>query len=69
MLGVACIRHGCWLGKINADDVLEDTLDDTAPCQYPYCKTDKLSFPISKLSQTYTKLPIAQDKQRNVCFC
>ena len=65
MLGVACIRHGYWLGKSNADDVLEDTLNDTAPCQYPYCKTDLPPCPISKLSQTYTKLPIAQDEQCN----
>ena len=63
--GVACIRHGYWLGKINADDILEDTRIDTAPCQYPYCKTDLPPCPISKLSQTYTKLPITQDEQCN----
>ena len=62
---VACIRHGYWLGKINADNVLEDTLIDTAPCQYPYCKTDLPPCPISGLSQIYTKLPIAQDEQCN----
>ena len=62
---VACIRHGYWLGKINADDVLEDTLIDTAPCQYPYCKTDLPHCPISGLSLTYNKLPIAQDEQCN----
>ena len=61
VLGVVCIRHGYWLGKINA---LEDTLIDTAPCQYPYCKTDLPPCPII-LSQTYTKLPITQDEQRN----
>ena len=65
VLGVACIRHGYWLGKINADDVREDTLDDTAPCPYPYCKTDLPPCPISKLSQTHTKLPVAQDEQCN----
>ena len=65
VLGVACIRHGYWLGKINADNALEDTLNHTAPCQYPYCKTDLPPCPISKLSQTYTKLPIAQDEQCN----
>ena len=65
VLGVACIRHGYWLGKINADDVLEDTLIDTAPCQYPYCKTDLPPCPISRLSQTHTKLPVAQDEQCN----
>ena len=65
VLGVACIRHGYWLGKFNADDVLEDTLNHTAPCQYPYCKTDLPPCPISKLSQTYTKLPITQDEQCN----
>ena len=65
VLGVACIRHGYWLGKINADDVLEDTLNDTASCQYPYCKTDLPPCPISGLSQTYNKLPVAQDEQCN----
>ena len=66
VLGVACIRHGYWLGKINADDVLlEDTLNHTAPCQYPYCKTDLPLCPISGLSQTYNKLPVAQDEQCN----
>ena len=66
VLGVACIRHGYWLGNINADDVLlEDTLNHTAPCQYPYCKTDLPPCPISGLSQTYNKLPVAQDEQCN----
>ena len=65
VIGVACIRHGYWLGNINADDVLEDTLIDTAPCQYPYCKTDLPPCPISRLSQTHTKLPIARDEQCN----
>ena len=66
MFGVACIRHGYWLGKINPDDVLvEDTLNHTAPCQYPYCKTDLPPCPISGLSQTYNKLPVAQDEQCN----
>ena len=64
VLGVACIRHGYWVGKINADNALEDTLIDTAPCQYPYCKTDLPPCPII-LSQTYTKLPITQDEQCN----
>ena len=62
VLGVACIRHGYWLGNINA---LEDTHIDTAPCQYPYCKTDLPPCPIIGLSQTYTKLPITQDEQCN----
>ena len=65
LLGVACIRHGYWLGKIDPDNILEDTLIDTASCQYPYCKTDLPPCPISKLSQTYTKLPVAQDEQCN----
>ena len=66
VLGVACIRHGYWLGKINADDVLlEDTLNHTASCQYPYCKTDLLPCPIIGLAQTYNQLPIAQDEQCN----
>ena len=66
MFGVACIRHGYWLGKINPDDVLvEDTLNHTAPCQYPYCKTDLPPCPISGLSQTYNKLPVAQYEQCN----
>ena len=65
VLGVACIRHGNWFGKINADDVLEDTLIDTAPCQYPYCKTDLSPCPIIGLAQTYNQLPIAQDEQCN----
>ena len=65
VLGVACIRHSYWLGKLNADDVLEDTLVDTAPCQYPYCKTDLPACPINGLSQTYTILPISQDEQCN----
>ena len=66
MLGVACIRHGYWLGKINTDDaLLEDTLNHTAPCQYPYCKTDLPPCPISGLAQTYNKLPVAQDEQCN----
>ena len=64
VLGVACIRHGYWLGNINADNALEDTLIDTAPCQYPYCKTDLPPCPIV-LSQAYTKLPITQDEQCN----
>ena len=34
VLGVACIRHGYWLGKINVNDVLDNTVNDTAPCQY-----------------------------------
>ena len=61
VLGVACIRHGYWFGKMNEDDVL----DNTAPCQYPYCKTDLPPCPISKLSQTYNKLPLAPDEQCN----
>ena len=66
VLGAACIRHGYWLGKVNADDVpLVDTLDHTAPCQYPYCKTDLPPCPIIRLSQTHTKLPVAQDEQCN----
>ena len=65
VLGVACIRHGYWLGKINADDALEDTLIDTAPCQYPYCKTDLPPCPIIGLVQTYNQLHIAQDEQCN----
>ena len=69
VLGVACIRHGYWLGKINADDVLEDTLIDTAPCQYPYCKTDLPPCPISRLSQTHTKLPVAQDQVVEKMLC
>ena len=46
VLGVACIRHGYWFGEINAND-------DTAPCQYPYCKTDLPPCPIIGLAQTY----------------
>ena len=66
VLGVACIRHGYWLGKVNADDVLlEDTLNHTAPCQYPYCKSDLPPCPIIRLSQTHTKLPVTQDEQCN----
>ena len=65
VLAVACIRHGYWLGNISADNALEDTLIDTALCQYPYCKTDIPPCPIIGLSQTYTKLPIAQDEQCN----
>ena len=65
VLGVACIRHGYWLGNINADDVPEDTLIDTAPCQYPYCKTDLPPCPIIGLAQTYNQLPITQDEQCN----
>ena len=65
VLGVACIRHGYWLGKTNADDILEDTLIDTAPCQYPYCKTDLPPCPIIGQSQTYNQLPVAQDEQCN----
>ena len=65
VLAVACVRHGYWLGKINVDNVLEDTLIDTAPCQYPYCKADLLPCPISGLSQSYNQLPVAQDEQCN----
>ena len=65
VLGVACIRHGYWLGNINAHDGLEDNLNDTAPCQYPYCKTDLPPCPIIGLAQTYNKLPVAQDEQCN----
>ena len=61
VLGVACIRHGYWLGNINA----EDTLIYTAPCQYPYCKTDLPPCPIIGLAQTYNQLTIAQDEQCN----
>ena len=69
VLGVTCIRHGYWLGKINADNVLEDTLSDTAPCQYPYCKTDLPPCPIIGLSQAYNQLPIAQGEQCNGLLC
>ena len=65
VLGVACIRHGYWLGKINANDELDNTVNDTAPCQYPYCKTDLPPCPIIGLSQTYNKLPVVQDEQCN----
>ena len=65
VLGVACIRHRYWLGKINPDDGLDDTLYDIAPCQYPYCKTDLPPCPVKGLSQTYVKLPVAQDEQCN----
>ena len=65
VLGVARIRHGYWLGKINADNVLEDTINDTAPCQYPYCRTDLPPCPIIGLSQTYNQLPVVQDEQCN----
>ena len=65
VLGVACIRHGYWLDKANADNAMEDTLIDTAPCQYPYCKTDLPPCPIIGLSQTYNRLPITQDEQCN----
>ena len=65
VLGVACIRHGYWLGNINADNVLENTINHTAPCQYPYCKTDLPPCPIIGLSQTYNQLPVAQDEQCN----
>ena len=60
VLGVACIRHRYWLGKINRDDGLDDTLYEIAPCQYPYCKTDLMSCPVKGLSQTYVKLPVAR---------
>ena len=65
VLGVACIKHGYWLGNINEDNVLEDTLVGTAPCQYPYCKVDLLPCPITGLAQTYNQLPIGQDEQCN----
>ena len=65
VLGVACIRHGYWLGNINADNVLKDTINDTAPCQYPYCKTDLPPCPIIGLAQTYNQLPVFQDEQCN----
>ena len=58
VLAVACIRHGYWLGKIIAHNAQEDTLIDTAPCQYPYCKTDLSPCPIIGLSQTYNQLPM-----------
>ena len=62
VLGVACIRLGYWLGKFSAD---KDTLIDTAPCQYPYCKTVLPPCPIIGLAQTYNQLPITQDEQCN----
>ena len=65
VLGVACTRLGYWLGKINADNALEDTLIDTAPCQYPYCKTDLPPCPIIGLVQTYNQLPTTEDEQCN----
>ena len=65
VLGVACIRHGYWFGEINANDELNNTVNDTAPCQYPYCKTDLPPCPIIGLFQTYNKLPVAQDEQCN----
>ena len=65
VLGVACIRHGYWLGEINVNDELNNTINDTAPCQYPHCKTDLPPCPITGLAQTYTKLPVAQDEQCN----
>ena len=65
MLGVACIRLGYWFGEINANDELDNTVNDTAPCQYPYCKTDLPPCSIRGLSQTYNQLPVAQDEQCN----
>ena len=65
VLGVACIRHGLWFGEINEINELNNTVNDTAPCQYPYCKTDLSFCPISGLSVTYKKLPVAQDEQCN----
>ena len=65
VLGVACIRHGYWLGEINANDELNNTVNDTAPCQYPYCKTDLPPCPIIGLYQTYNQLPVTQDEQCN----
>ena len=65
VLGVACIRHGYWFGEINANDELNNTVNDTAPCQYPYCKTDLPPCPIIGLFQIYNKLPVAQDEQCN----
>ena len=65
VLGVACIRHGYWLGEINANDELNNTVNDTASCQYPYCKTDLLPCPITGLAQTYRQLPVVQDEQCN----
>ena len=62
VLGAACIRHGYWFGEINA---VEDTLNDTAPCEYPYCKTDLPPCPIIGLAQTYNQLPVVQDEQCN----
>ena len=62
VLGVACIRHGYWFGEINT---VEDTLNDTAPCEYPYCKTDLPPCPIIGLAQTYNQLPVVQDEQCN----
>ena len=65
VLGVACIRHGYWFGEINANDGLDNTVNDTALCQYPYCKTDLPPCPIIGLSHTYNKLPVAQEEQCN----
>ena len=62
VLGAACIRHGYWFGEINA---VEDTLNDTAPCEYPYCKTDLPPCLIIGLAQTYNQLPVVQDEQCN----
>ena len=65
VLGVACIRHGYWFGEINANDELNNTVNDTAPCQYPYCKTDLPPCPIIGLAQMFNKLPVVQDEQCN----
>ena len=65
VLGVACIRHGYWFGEINANDELDNTVNDTAPCQYPYCKTDLPPCPIIGLAQTHNQLPAVQDEQCN----
>ena len=58
-------RHGYWLGNIDTDNMLEDTLNDTAPCQYPYCKTDLPPCPIIGLSQTYNQLTVTLGEQCN----
>ena len=65
VLGIACIRHGYWLGKIYANNELDNTVNDTALCQYPYCKTDLPPCPIIGLAQTYNQLPVVQDEQCN----
>ena len=62
-LGVACIK------LVRKNYVLEDTLVDTAPCQYPYCKTDLPPCPSIGLIISFLLLKMNNVMDYMVDYC